>query len=78
MSDDLVSFEGLTTDQIIKLGEKEIKTLDDLADLAGDELVEILGEKEITESQANDLIMKAREHWFADEDAAAEDSSSEA
>ena len=73
LADDLVSFEGLTIDQIIKLGENNVKTLDDLADLAGDELVEILGEKDITESAANDLIMKAREHWFADDNAASPD-----
>ncbi len=71
LADDLVAFAGLTTSQIIKLGENNIKTLDDLADLAGDELVEILGEKEITESTANDLIMKARQHWFAEDDAVA-------
>lgn len=68
LAEDLLSFEGLTQDQIMKLGEAGVKTLDDLADLAGDELVEILG-KDLNENQANDLIMKAREHWFADEDA---------
>jgi N utilization substance protein A len=46
------------------LGQKDIKTLDDLADLAGDELREILGENKITLEEANALIMKAREHWF--------------
>lgn len=68
ISDELVSFGGLTTDQVIRLGENNVRTLDDLADLAGDELVEILGEKSIPESEANALIMKAREHWFADAD----------
>ena len=72
LADDLVSFEGLGVDQIVTLGQNGVKTLDDLADLAGDELVEILGEDNITESEANALIMKAREHWFAEEDAAAE------
>lgn len=67
LADDLVSFEGLTVDQIILLGQNGVKTLDDLADLAGDELVEILGTDAISESEANNLIMKAREHWFADE-----------
>ena len=30
---------------LVKLGDNGVKTLDDLADLAGDELVEIVGEK---------------------------------
>ncbi len=72
LSDDLVSFDGLSTDQIIKLGQSGIKTLDDLADLAGDELIEILGEKSLSANDANALIMKAREHWFADEDQSAD------
>ncbi len=71
IQDDLMAVEGLRADQILKLGEKGVKTLDDLADLAGDELVEILGEGQITEVYANEIIMKAREHWFAEEDAAA-------
>jgi len=29
--------------------------------------VEILGSDAMSESEANALIMKAREHWFADE-----------
>jgi N utilization substance protein A len=73
LADDLVTFEGLATDQIIKLGQAGVKTLDDLADLAGDELVDILGADKITVNDANALIMKAREHWFADEDHSADD-----
>ena len=38
-----------------------ITTRDALADLAGDELVELTG---IAEDRAQDLIMKARAHWF--------------
>ncbi len=67
LKDDLISFEGLTPDQIMQLGAAGIKSLDDLADLAGDELVEILGADKITETDANALIMKARAHWFADD-----------
>ncbi len=71
LADDLMTAEGLRADQILKIGEKGIKTLDDLADLAGDELVELLGENQMNEKEANAVIMKAREHWFAEEDAAA-------
>ena len=71
IQDDLMEFEGLTPEIIIKLGENEVKSRDDLADLATDELVEILGEDAIKPRDAENLIMKAREHWFAEEDAAA-------
>ena len=57
LSDDLVEFEALKPQQILLLGENGVKSKDDLADLAGDELVEILGEDKITETQANDIIM---------------------
>ncbi|MCL4677605.1 MAG: transcription termination/antitermination protein NusA [Alphaproteobacteria bacterium] len=72
IADDLMTVEGLLSNQIVKLGENGIKSLDDLADLAGDELVEILGADSITVSDANAVIMKAREHWFAEEEAAPE------
>ena len=63
---DLTSFEGLSKEMLVKLGEKGIKTLDDFADLANDELLEIVGPS-LSEKQANELIMKAREHWFVQE-----------
>lgn len=68
MSDDLTAFTGLTPDQLMKLGEQGIKTLDDLADLAADELVEQLGEEELSLEAASDVIMAARAHWYADEE----------
>lgn len=71
IKDDLMEFEGLTPEVIIKLGENDVKSRDDLADLATDELIEILGEGEMKPRDAEALIMKAREHWFAEEDAAA-------
>lgn len=64
---DLANFEGLTTQQVVKLGEAGVKSKDDLADLAADELVEILG-AEMTMTTANDMIMAARADWFKDED----------
>ncbi|RUS67712.1 Transcription termination/antitermination protein NusA [Saezia sanguinis] len=62
---DLRSLEGLTAEQLTKLADADIRTLDDFADLAVDELIEITGMTD--EEQAKQLIMKAREHWF-DED----------
>ena len=64
LEDALKSLDGLTLDILVKLGENNIKTLDDFADLATDELIEIVGKSLMNEDQANKLIMKAREHWF--------------
>lgn len=75
LSNDLIEFDGDLTDaQIITLGEAGIKKLDDLADLAGDELREILGEDALSEKAANDVIMDARKHWFPEENADSEES----
>ena len=38
VAEDLKTMNGMTADLIVALGEKGIKTLDDLADLAADEL----------------------------------------
>jgi N utilization substance protein A len=51
---------------VVKLGGKGVKSLDDVADLASDELREIVGNDELTEAKANDIIMAARAHWFTD------------
>ncbi len=71
VTDELAAIEGLTPAMLVKLGENEIRTRDDLADLAGDELVEILGDGSLTLDSANEIIMTARAHWFDDEPAAA-------
>lgn len=68
---DLIEMEGLQPQQIIKLGEAGVKSKDDFADLATDELVEILGPESMTRKTAEDLIMKARASWFAEEEQAA-------
>ena len=71
VEDSIAEFDVLTPAMLVSLGEKGVKTLDDLADLAGDELVEILGEGVMDEDTANAVIMAAREHWFAEGDNAA-------
>ena len=63
----LTEIEGLDKDMILTLAEKGIKTIDDLADLASDELMEMLGENVLTEVEANKVIMAARKHWFDEE-----------
>jgi N utilization substance protein A len=61
---DLRSLEGMDSDLAAKLADAGVKTRDDLADLAVDELSEISG---IDAERAKTLIMKAREHWFEQE-----------
>ncbi len=68
VQDDLVAAEGLTLPMAVALGENGVKTLDDLADLASDELREYLPTAGLDEDQANTIIMAARAHWFADEE----------
>lgn len=61
VSQDLRSLDGLTPELIGKLAEGNIHTRDELAELAVDELVDMVG---LGEDDARALIMKAREHWF--------------
>ncbi|MEZ0262705.1 MAG: transcription termination factor NusA [Alphaproteobacteria bacterium] len=71
ITDELAGVKGLTQDMILALAEKGVKKMDDLGDLAGDELREIVGENALTESQANNIIMAARASWFPEEEEAA-------
>ena len=52
---------GFTEEEIDILVSKALKSMDDIAELAVDELQEII---EITDKKAADIIMKARESWF--------------
>ncbi len=61
---ELLKLEGMDTQLAAKLAQSNIKTRDNLADLAVDELVELGG---VDEARAKELIMKARAHWFAEE-----------
>ena len=66
VADDLINLEGMNRDLAAKLAKAGIKTRDELAELAVDELIEI---DAMNEDSAKALIMKAREHWFAEENA---------
>jgi len=61
---ELLDLEGMTEDLSKILLSKNIATLDDLAELAIDELIEI---KDMSEESAGKLIMAARAHWFEEE-----------
>ena len=63
VSQELRDLEGITPEIVTKLAAGGVLTRDDLADLAIDELTDLTGQ---TEEEAKALIMKAREHWFAD------------
>jgi N utilization substance protein A len=65
--DEVAELEGLTPAMLVALGEKGVKTLDDLGDLATDELIEIVGADALAADAAEPIIMAARAHWFADE-----------
>lgn len=61
VSEDLMDMEGMDKDLASKLARNGVLTLDDLADLAVDELAEMTG---IDEDRAKQLIVTARAHWF--------------
>lgn len=68
VSQELADLPGMTAELMVALGEKEIKTLDDLADLAHDEFEELLPESGLSGTEVDALIMGARAHWFEDEE----------
>lgn len=67
VAEDLLGLPGMGKPLAVKLADAGVKTRDDLADLATDELVEITG---MTQADAVALITEARKHWFADDNAA--------
>jgi N utilization substance protein A len=67
VSDEMAAIEGLSSAVLVTLGENGIKTLNDLGDLASDELIEVLGEQAPGQAEADAIIMAARAHWFDDE-----------
>ncbi|MBE0621125.1 MAG: transcription termination/antitermination protein NusA [Burkholderiales bacterium] len=62
---ELLRLDGMDSHIAAKLAEAGVKTRDDLADLATDDLIEICP---MDAEPAKALIMKAREHWFAEEE----------
>ena len=64
LQDDLLEVAGIRLAFAVTLAEKNIRSRDDLADLATDELVDLLGEGEITPQDASRLILAARAHWY--------------
>ena len=61
LAEDLRSLEGMDSETARELAAKGINTRDDLADLAVDDLIEMI---EIDTERAKNLIMTARSPWF--------------
>jgi len=86
VSDEVAEIEGLTRAMLVKLGENDIKTLEDFAGCASDDLLGYVENKgnervrvpgaldgfDLTTDEVNDLIMKARVQagWVKAEDLA--------
>ncbi len=62
MAEDLLALEGMDGQTARELAAKGVKTQEDLADLAVDDLVEMIA---IDAERAKQLIMAARAPWFA-------------
>ena len=60
-ADDLLTVEGMDEATAFALAGRGVKTRDELAELATDELTDLEG---MTEARAAALIMAARAHWF--------------
>lgn len=61
VSEELLGLEGMDRELAAKLAGQGVKTRDDLAELAVDELTEMTS---IDDERAKQLILKARAHWF--------------
>src|SRR5271165_2365096 len=93
VADELKEIEGLTSPMLVKLGEAGVKTLEDLADCASDDLVGwtergdtgetskpgFLSDFDVTRAQADAMILDARVRagWIEAPEPAAEDDASE-
>ncbi len=65
-AEDLLSLKGMDESLAFKLASKGIRTMEDLAELSIDELLEKSGSDD--EKRSADLIMEARKPWFAQEE----------
>ena len=52
---------------VVKLGNANIKNVNDLADLASDELKEIIEDIQLSTKEAGEIIMRARASWFEED-----------
>ena len=71
MDASLINFAPLKPEWLQLLGKAKVLTLDDFADLASYELLEILPNAGLTEDAAGQMIMEARASWFEGDEAQA-------
>ncbi len=64
LKDDLLNMEGMDNELAMSLSKMDVKSMEDLAELSIDELMDIKG---MTEERAGELIMTARAPWFEEE-----------
>ena len=65
---ELIAMEGMTEELALEMASHDILTVDDLADQSVDDLMIV---EDMNEELAGQLIMKARESWFTEEEAEA-------
>ena len=63
-ADDLLEMRTMTRELAFQLANSEVVTMEDLAELAVPELLDIVSD--LSEDEAAQLIMIAREPWFAE------------
>jgi N utilization substance protein A len=62
-AEDLLTMDGMDRHLAFVLASREIITMEDLAEQAVDDLIDI---PDMTEERAGELIMTARAPWFAE------------
>lgn len=75
IQDDFLELPNLDIAMFDKLLDAGVRTVDDVANLATDELLEIIQDGSLPRSKAEAVIMEARKGWFSGEDDDSETSS---
>jgi N utilization substance protein A len=65
VEEEMLALDGMNKQLASRLAKQGIKNRDDLGDLDTDELLAMI--PDLTKQDAENLIMKAREHWFDEE-----------
>lgn len=73
VTDEVAAIDGLTPAVLVALGENGVRTLDDLADLSSEELLDFAPAGSLTSGRSEDIIMAARSHWFEEDETASAD-----
>ena len=62
----LQNSSGLNLAQVLSLAQDGVLKRDNLADLSSEELIEALKDSDFEKSNADQIILSARKHWFKD------------